>query len=226
MVELLLCTASLPGQWDSFCTPPHRWGALGSETPFAHNHTVREQWAVGLLLHSATLLESSGQWNSLSALPHCRGAVDSETPFVRCHTAGKQRALGHLQCTAGVVWSGVVWRGVAWCGVVWRDVLIICFQACMHFDVEKVKTIGDCYMCVTWGEDLETAAVSAQDMLKVANEFHRIISWAPLNGQTLAVRVGMHIGPAVSGIIGRTKFAFDIWGVCPFALQQTGQRAE
>jgi class 3 adenylate cyclase len=85
-------------------------------------------------------------------------------------------------------------------------------QACMHFDVEKVKTIGDCYMCVTWGEDLETAAVSAQDMLKVANEFHRIISWAPLNGQTLAVRVGMHIGPAVSGIIGRTKFAFDIWG--------------
>ena len=49
-------------------------------------------------------------------------------------------------------------------------------------------------------------------VLKVAHEMHGVVSDTPLDGRQLAVRAGMHVGPVVSGIIGKTKFAFDIWG--------------
>ena len=52
---------------------------------------------------------------------------------------------------------------------------------------------------------------------------HRIIYHHPLNGIQLSFRVGIHAGDVVSGIIGKSKFCFDIWGVCPGRLHRTKQ---
>ena len=41
---------------------------------------------------------------------------------------------------------------------------------------------------------------------------HCVMLNSRLDGSRLSVRAGMHAGPVISGIIGKTKFAFDIWG--------------
>ena len=83
---------------------------------------------------------------------------------------------------------------------------------CAEHHVAKVKTIGDCYMCVGWAQEGVSPASSAARVLTVANEMHRIAKSTEFRGKRMAVRAGMHIGPVVSGIIGKTGFAFDIWG--------------
>ena len=87
-VELLQCTASLPGgsgQWKPAMHCPTAWG----------------RWAVQLLVcRTVSLPRGSGQWNSCYALPHCLGAVGSATPAMPCLTAWGQWAVELLQCTA------------------------------------------------------------------------------------------------------------------------------
>jgi hypothetical protein len=48
--------------------------------------------------------------------------------------------------------------------------------------------------------------------MNVAQAMHQIISMHPFDGVLLAIRAGMNCGPAVSGIIGKNKFCFDLWG--------------
>ncbi len=77
--------------------------------------------------------------------------------------------------------------------------------------LEKIKTIGDAYMVAaglpTPREDhLEAIADMALEMRRAiarVNE-HR--------GLSLAVRIGIHSGPVVAGVIGTTKFSYDVWG--------------
>ena len=77
--------------------------------------------------------------------------------------------------------------------------------------LEKIKTIGDCYM-VAGGlpepspEHLERLTQAALDMQTEASQVR-----AP-DGSKLALRIGMHTGPVTAGVIGRAKFAFDVWG--------------
>ena len=118
-VQLLQCTASLPGgsgQWNSCNAPPQRLGAVGSATPAMHCLTALGavdsgtpamhcltawgQWAVELLQCTASLPGGSGQCNPCNAPPHCPGAVGSETPAMHCLTAWGQRAVELLRCTA------------------------------------------------------------------------------------------------------------------------------
>jgi class 3 adenylate cyclase len=79
------------------------------------------------------------------------------------------------------------------------------------YGLEKIKTIGDAYM-VAGGvpEKMENAPQAAAnfalDMLKVVKKMDR--QWQ----HGLDMRIGMHIGPVVAGVIGRNKFAFDMWG--------------
>ena len=82
---------------------------------------------------------------------------------------------------------------------------------CKNEDVEKIKTIGDCYMCVAWDEG-DPPVIAATRVLSVAEQIHRIIHDTPLCGRRLHIRAGAHRGSVVSGIIGKMKFAFDIWG--------------
>ena len=85
-------------------------------------------------------------------------------------------------------------------------------EYCQQQAVEKIKTIGDCYMCCAWEEHLPAQAHCAQRVLNVAHQMHRMAHHNLLGGQRLSVRAGMHAGPVISGIIGKTKFCFDIWG--------------
>ena len=77
--------------------------------------------------------------------------------------------------------------------------------------LEKIKTIGDAYMAVAGApvpiEDHAAAAVGmAVDILAEAGE----IRWP--SGDPIVVRVGVASGPAVAGVIGVRKFAYDLWG--------------
>ena len=77
--------------------------------------------------------------------------------------------------------------------------------------LEKIKTIGDAYMLVGGAPELQ--ADHADRVVDMALD---IVS----DAQALAVevwpglqlRVGIHSGPAVAGVIGRSKFSYDLWG--------------
>ncbi len=77
--------------------------------------------------------------------------------------------------------------------------------------VEKIKTIGDAYLAVaglpvSCDDHAERAARLALSMLEVAREL-RDSGELPLHA-----RIGMHSGPVTAGVIGKLKFAYDIWG--------------
>jgi class 3 adenylate cyclase len=78
--------------------------------------------------------------------------------------------------------------------------------------LEKIKTIGDAYMAVSGlpeprEDHAESAARMAMEMVEVVKEF------AGLGGDShLQVRIGLHTGEVVAGIIGKKKFAYDLWG--------------
>ena len=85
---------------------------------------------------------------------------------------------------------------------------------CSAHSVEKIKTVGDCYMCVGWQDGSMTVADNALRVLNVADQMHHLVHSTVFDkpAKRLAIRAGMHMGTVVSGIIGKTKFAFDIWG--------------
>ena len=77
--------------------------------------------------------------------------------------------------------------------------------------VEKIKTIGDCYMLVggiPLHRDDHAAAVAecALEMIAALEAINRA------NGTELQMRVGIHTGPVVAGVIGKIKFTYDLWG--------------
>jgi guanylate cyclase len=81
-----------------------------------------------------------------------------------------------------------------------------------RFGLEKIKTVGDAYIAVA-GLPLpmaaEAGAVAAAEM---ALEVFPAVERATGAQGPLHLRVGLHTGPVVAGIIGRRKFAYDIWG--------------
>ena len=78
-------------------------------------------------------------------------------------------------------------------------------------EVEKIKTIGDAYMAVcglpTPNED--HARVMASLALGV---LQRLDDFNQRKGTNLKMRVGLHCGPVVAGVIGTSKFIYDLWG--------------
>jgi class 3 adenylate cyclase len=77
--------------------------------------------------------------------------------------------------------------------------------------LEKIKTIGDCYM-VAGGlpepraDHAEAVAEMGLAMLGIVAEL------AARTGEPLDVRIGLHSGPVVAGVIGKRKFIYDLWG--------------
>jgi adenylate cyclase len=77
--------------------------------------------------------------------------------------------------------------------------------------LEKIKTIGDSYMVVggvplPCANHAERVARMGLAMGEAIHDFNRV------HGTQLAIRVGIHSGPVVAGIIGRRKFSYDLWG--------------
>jgi adenylate cyclase len=81
-----------------------------------------------------------------------------------------------------------------------------------RYDVEKIKTIGDCYM-VAAGVP-RSRADHAQALARVALEMRECArDCLPAgNGRDLRLRIGISSGPVVAGVIGRRRFLYDLWG--------------
>ncbi len=79
------------------------------------------------------------------------------------------------------------------------------------YQAEKIKTIGDAYMvvagvpisCTNHAEIMADLALDMEDVVKRLNEE---------TGQALQIRVGIHSGSVIAGVIGKKKFAYDLWG--------------
>jgi class 3 adenylate cyclase len=76
--------------------------------------------------------------------------------------------------------------------------------------LEKIKTIGDAYMAVC-GLPISDAS-HAQKTVQAALEICQFIQTRRRGKPLFQIRVGIHSGPVVAGIIGVKKFAYDIWG--------------
>jgi adenylate cyclase len=77
--------------------------------------------------------------------------------------------------------------------------------------LEKVKTIGDAYLAVTGGMasvggDSKAAVLFARDLVA------ELALLEPESGIILQARIGVHTGPAIGGVIGSTRLAYDYWG--------------
>lgn len=87
------------------------------------------------------------------------------------------------------------------------------------FEIEKIKTIGDAYMCVsgiphkkpTHSVDCCLAALRIQHLLK-EERGEQNSPEHELDLNNWSVRVGIHSGPCIAGVIGSKKQTFDIWG--------------
>jgi len=77
--------------------------------------------------------------------------------------------------------------------------------------LEKIKTIGDCYM-IAGGlpeprpDHAEAVAEMALAILRVMDEF------SARANEPITVRIGINSGPVVAGVIGKRKFIYDLWG--------------
>ena len=78
-------------------------------------------------------------------------------------------------------------------------------------DLEKIKTIGDAYMAVgglpePTADHVSAIAEMSLDMQEVLWQFNQE------NHRDLSLRIGIHTGSVVAGVIGLKKFAYDLWG--------------
>lgn len=99
------------------------------------------------------------------------------------------------------------------------DEIDICYREfdriISHYGIEKIKTIGDSYMAaaglpVPNKDHAVQMVMAAIDILKAMEEHKkdRVAAGKPV----FEVRIGIHSGPVVAGIVGSKKFAYDIWG--------------
>jgi adenylate cyclase len=82
-------------------------------------------------------------------------------------------------------------------------------------NIEKIKTIGDSYMCAgglpvankTHAYDVVSATMDIQQFMQQHLQKRMVEGKEPFE-----IRIGVHTGPVVAGIVGEKKFAYDIWG--------------
>ena len=83
------------------------------------------------------------------------------------------------------------------------------------YNLEKIKTIGDAYMCaggVPTPDDqhvikIVKASLEIQEYIAENNVRRKEAGLVPWD-----LRIGIHVGPVVAGVVGKKKYAYDIWG--------------
>src|SRR6185436_15573071 len=86
-----------------------------------------------------------------------------------------------------------------------------CFDALVErYDLEKIKTIGDCYMAAAGVP--RPRPDHAKALVQMALDMRAAIAEHKFGGRQLAFRIGINSGPVVAGVIGRKKFIYDLWG--------------
>jgi guanylate cyclase len=86
-----------------------------------------------------------------------------------------------------------------------------------HFDtlvekygLEKIKTVGDCYMVASGVP--KPRADHAKALAAMALDIRTYTAHQTFRGRQLAFRIGINSGPVVAGVIGQKKFIYDLWG--------------
>ncbi|MBX7109331.1 MAG: tetratricopeptide repeat protein [Chitinophagales bacterium] len=99
------------------------------------------------------------------------------------------------------------------------DEIHYCFSAfdniIQQYRIEKIKTIGDAYLCAsglpvssyTHAIDMVKAAIEIRDFMITRKKEKEAKGEIPFE-----LRIGIHTGPVVAGIVGLKKYAYDIWG--------------
>jgi adenylate cyclase len=86
-----------------------------------------------------------------------------------------------------------------------------CFDDLVEkYDLEKIKTIGDCYM-VAAGVP-RSCPDHARMIVNLALDMRAAATERKFGDRKLAFRIGINSGPVVAGVIGRKKFIYDLWG--------------
>lgn len=86
-----------------------------------------------------------------------------------------------------------------------------CFDDLVEkYDLEKIKTIGDCYM-VAAGVP-RGRPDHAKVLVRLALDMQEAVASRSFGERKLAFRIGINSGPVVAGVIGRKKFIYDLWG--------------
>jgi guanylate cyclase len=86
-----------------------------------------------------------------------------------------------------------------------------CFDSLVEkHDLEKIKTIGDCYMVASGVPRPRPDHAIA--LVNLALDMQAAIAERRFGGRQLAFRIGINSGPVVAGVIGRKKFIYDLWG--------------
>jgi class 3 adenylate cyclase len=80
-----------------------------------------------------------------------------------------------------------------------------------RYQLEKMKTIGDAYFCAG-GLPVRTPSHPVDALLAAIELVHEVEEHALPGGDRWKIRVGLHTGPVVAGVVGIRKFAFDVWG--------------
>ena len=84
-------------------------------------------------------------------------------------------------------------------------------QLCEEHGIEKIKTVGDAYMAVC-GLPVPVAN-HAERMVRMAIRMVHITREHALEHQvSMKLRVGINSGPVVAGVIGKSKYIYDLWG--------------
>ena len=83
--------------------------------------------------------------------------------------------------------------------------------------LEKIKTIGDAYMCAGGLQSADISDnITAQNTIKAAAEILQFVEKTASNPPEgivpFQIRIGIDSGPVVAGVVGQSKFQFDIWG--------------
>lgn len=94
----------------------------------------------------------------------------------------------------------------------WLNEVFVMFDRLVeHHGLEKIRTIGDNYMVASGvptprADHAEAIALLALDMLRGLTQI------PARDGKRIEFRIGINSGPMVGGVIGRTKFHYDLWG--------------
>jgi class 3 adenylate cyclase len=128
---------------------------------------------------------------------------------------GEEKIVEHFE-QATVLFADIVgfttWskdKPIAEVATVLDNLFQIFDELTLQLGIEKIKTIGDAYMCVAGLP--ETCDDHAERIANMALAMQQKIKEHYPDGE-IKLRIGIHTGEAIAGVIGKNKFAYDLWG--------------